>query len=130
MTQRSAATRIGQFIGDALFGLAFFGLMVSICSRDGGARAEAHMGAQSAGHDAAYILAAPAGNRDSTIVGLMPQAYPQSLITIDFQPPGTMPLRETGQQTALGLLAIAFSALVALNLGFWRHLRRNYALLG
>jgi hypothetical protein len=34
---------------------------------------------------------------------------------------------ETGREQALALLSLAFAAIAALNLAFWRHLRRVYA---
>jgi hypothetical protein len=34
---------------------------------------------------------------------------------------------QTSREQALALLSVAFAALAALNLGFWRHLRRVYA---
>lgn len=37
------------------------------------------------------------------------------------------PSAQTSREQALALLSVAFAAITALNLGFWRHLRRVYA---
>jgi hypothetical protein len=39
----------------------------------------------------------------------------------------TLQHAQTSREQALALLSVAFAALAALNLGFWRHLRRVYA---
>jgi len=109
--------RIGQLIGDAALGLALFAVMVSIGNACGNARAET----RPARDAAVYATASPAGDASATIVGLVSQATPNS-----FALPRPVAFYKN-DEVVLGMLAMVFAALFALNLGFWRHLRSTYA---
>lgn len=118
MAHHTARSRIGQFLMDAALGLALFAALVSFGTDGGNARAEVRPAP-----DAAVYAAAPSVDASSVVMGLVSQASPQAL-TLSLPRPQAFYKNE---QVVLSMLALVFATLFALNLGFWRHLRRTYA---
>lgn len=115
---------LGRIVIDALIGLAVFCLFTSVLLHDGGARAAAR-----APTDAAAYIAGDRADLAHHVVAGIPTVAPASApLAPAPQPPATSHvLRTTSEQAALGVLAIVFSLLFSLNLAFWRHLNRTYA---
>ncbi len=110
MTQRTAAHRAGRFLADGLIGLALFLLIAGAAGGDLDARADVRLMPDALTQ--ATVAAVDVGD---------PEGWPRDVLAL-----ASPALRQERQQTALAMLALAFSALFALNLGFWRHLRRAY----
>ncbi len=117
--------RLGEFIGDALLGLALFVVVAALLGGDGRARAETN-------HLIGATIAASADGTDSgrgSVVGLISQSDAKPLITSGFLT--ARPVGEPPQTSTRGVVVLALicSALFAFNLGFWRHLRRTYEII-
>lgn len=121
--QRLTAGRVALFFGDALFGFALFMLMACLVAGDGRAQGPT---ASDAMAQTQFVVPT------STLALLGEPAMtgtPTPVSALSFEPERTsIGLRQTDADTARILLAIVFSGLVALNLGFFRHLRRTYVL--
>ncbi len=116
MTQRTATHRAGRFLADGLIGLALFLLIAGAVGGDYDARADVRL--MSDVPTQATVTVVDVGD---------PEGSPRDVLG-DVLALASPALRLERQQTALAMLALAFSALFALNLGFWRHLRRAYAI--
>jgi hypothetical protein len=81
-----------------------------------------------AAHSRAYAVSVPALVREVMTPGAAP-ASPASLRTNELSRRAGSSIHnpETRPEHARLLLSLAFATLAALNLGFWRHLRRVYA---
>ena len=121
--QRTAARRISQFLGDTLLGLALFALLAGLFGDAGRARAEPGMAAEAT----TYIASAATEHSQGFVVGLIAQSSVEPLVSAGFLTARPAPTpRHTMQARTLAVLAIVFATLVALNLGFWRHVHRTY----
>ena len=120
MTQRAAGKRLRRALLDAAIGFAAFALM-SIIAFGG----DSHAGPTG-------IFTRPFNMALETAMGAL-QPQPVAAQRAAPSAPGSAPLqdgpifRSTSRTMALGVLAAVFSALVAFNLAFLRHLRRVYA---
>lgn len=119
MAHKSAKGGIVQLLLDAALGLALFAVMVSL----GTGGSDAHAEHRLAPDAAAYMAAAPASDTARSIVGLVSQASPQAL-TLSAPRPQAFYKNES---VVLSVLAFVFSALFAMNMAFWRHLKAAYA---
>lgn len=118
--QWSMAGRMAQFVGDALVGLAIFLLMACLIAGDGRAQGRSSL--------PDGVAEASTSNIPATVALLgEPAGTPLTILSMTPERSSTG-LRRTDAETAQMLLAIVFSLLVALNLGFFRHLRRTYSL--
>ena len=80
-----------------------------------------------AGQSRAYAVSLPALAKEA-IQPDSPVSRPASLPGDRLSPAAqSIHKAQTSPEQALALLSVAFAALAALNLGFWRHLRRVYA---
>ena len=78
----------------------------------------------SAGHTRAYAVSLPALAKEA----IVPDAAVSSPAGFRAdQPSQAVHKAQTRPEQARLLLSVAFAAIIALNLGFWRHLRRVYA---
>lgn len=119
----SAGHRLGQFIADGLLGLAIFLLIAGLIGGDGGARAEAGQ----------RLVTSPLVTVDANDEGgqVLAQLFSEGL-TERVDSARALPAQSPpdsgwlSRPTAQDMLALVFSVLFALNLGFWRHLRRAY----
>jgi len=120
MAQRTAA-RIGLFLGDAMLGLAIFLMMSAVFSHDGRAQSQTRWEIGTANYVSQGAVGLAQGLRAEPLsIGLIgPSA-------IDYPARSTPLFRYTNHRSAEILLAVVFSLLVAINLGFFRHLRRAY----
>jgi hypothetical protein len=78
----------------------------------------------SAGHTRAYAVYLPALAKEAILPDPIVTS-PASFRTE--QPSQAIHKAQTSPEQARLLLSVAFAAIIALNLGFWRHLRRVYA---
>jgi hypothetical protein len=78
----------------------------------------------SAGHSRTYAVSLPALAKEA-ILPDSPAPSPASFRAD--RPSHTVHKAQTSPEQARVLLSVAFAAIIAFNLGFWRHLRRVYA---
>jgi hypothetical protein len=108
------ALRLPRMVRDFLTGMVLFGVIVGLTTI---------AQAPNEPNPAVFSGAAQAGQY------AMP-ADAQTLVASDFKPnfiPSTRIDRTAGQTQGLMILGLVFSAMVAFNLAFLRHLRRVYA---
>ena len=77
-------------------------------------------------HNHAHAVGAPKIGQETIVNAAIPApASWQAWVGVDEAAPARR--SDFDQQQALVLLSVAFASIVALNLAFWRHLRRVYA---
>ena len=123
MTHRSTAASIGLFLTDAFLGSVLFIaiLMLSGACIGGGAHAEA-----GSTPPLTFIMTSPGEPLVTEASGILHDraARPAPL---ELQKPRLAGMPHPDNRALIWVLGIVFSSLVALNLGFVRHLRRTYA---
>jgi hypothetical protein len=78
----------------------------------------------SAGHSRTYAITLPVLAKEA----LLPDSQQASRASFPAdQPSHSVHKAQTSPEQARVLLSLAFAAIIAFNLGFWRHLRRVYA---
>ena len=80
-----------------------------------------------ASHSRAYAVSLPTLAKEAILPDSGVVSTPASLRGDPSSHPGPMHRAQTSPEHARMLLSLAFAAIVAINLGFWRHLRRVYA---
>ena len=77
-------------------------------------------------HNRAHAVGAPRIGQETILNAAIPAPASWQAWAVTDQAPATRG-RDFDQRQALALLSVAFASIVALNLAFWRHLRRVYA---
>lgn len=123
MARRSPAASAGQFLADALLGSILFLIIVALSGVCIGGGAQAEPGRQVPHSFIVQSPGEPLAAPDSEPV----HDRAAKAAAIEVQKPRQAAMMQTDHRTMIWVLGFVFSALVALNIGFVRHLRRTYA---